>query len=222
MASKMLTGSMMLGGMILGFIMTFLETSTSETDSFAVVAQQLIDSPMQTALSGTVFTISILATLIGTAYLARSMQGENRPGSDIAGLASVLAFLAAAILLVSSGLQNSLLDTSYTERGGDPAVVYAISEGIAHSSFSLIGASILLLGIAIVRQKNLNLILGAVTALFGLLLLIGGVIPAGDPGLDSTTAIEAVGGILWFIGFLGWFVTTMVIGGFIIKQARST
>ena len=222
MGSKMLTGSMMLGGMILGFIMTFLETSTSETDSFAVVAQQLIDSSMQTALSGTVFSISILATLIGTAYLARSMQGENRSGSDIAGLASVLAFLAAAILLVSSGLQNSLLDTSYTERGGDPAVVYAISEGIAHSSFSLIGASMLLLGIAIVRQKNLNLILGAFTGLFGLLLLIGGVIPAGDPGLDSTTAIEAVGGILWFIGFLGWFVTTMVIGGFIIKQARST
>ena len=222
MGSKMLTGSMMLGGMILGFIMTFLETSTSETDSFAVVAQQLIDSSMQTALSGTVFSISILATLIGTAYLARSMQGENRSGSDIAGLASVLAFLAAAILLVSSGLQNSLLDTSYTERGGDPAVAYAISEAIAHSSFSLIGASILLLGIAIVRQKNLNLILGAFTGLFGLFLLVGGAMPSGDPGLDSTTTAEAVGGILWFIGFLGWFVTTMVIGGFTIKQARST
>ncbi len=220
MGSKMLTGSMMLGGMILGFITTFLETSTSETDSFAVAAQKLIDSSMQSALSGTVFTISILATLIGTAYLARSMQGENRSGSDIAGLASVLAFLAAAILLVSSGLQNSLLDTSYTERGGDPAVAYAISEGIAHSSFSLIGASILLLGIAIVRQKNLNIILGAFTGLFGLLLVIGGVIPSGDPGLDSTTAIEAVGGIIWFIGFIGWFVTTMVIGGFTIKQAR--
>ena len=222
MGSKMLTGSMMLGGMILGFIMTFLETSVSETDSFAVVTQQLIDSSMQTALSGTVFSISILATLIGTAYLARSMQGENRSGSDIAGLASVLAFLAAAILLVSTGLQNSLLDTSYTERGGDPAVAYAISEAIAHSSFSLIGASILLLGIAIVRQKNLNLILGAFTGLFGLFLLVGGAMPSGDPGLDSTTTAEAVGGILWFIGFLGWFVTTMVIGGFTIKQARST
>jgi len=222
MGSKMLTGTMMLGGMILGFIMTFLETSTSETDSFAVVAQQLIDSSMQTALSGTIFTISILATLIGTAYLARSMQGENRSGSDMAGLASVLAFLAAAILLVSNGLQNSLLDTSYIERGGDPAVAYAISEGIAHSSFSLIGGSILLLGIAIVRQKNLNLILGAFTGLFGLFLLVGGVMPSGDPGLDSTTAIEAVGGIIWFIGFIGWFVTTMVIGGFTIKQARAT
>ena len=222
MGSKMLTGSMMLGGMILGFIMTFLETSVSETDSFAVVTQQLIDSSMQTALSGTVFSISILATLIGTAYLARSMQGENRSGSDIAGLASVLAFLAAAILLVSNGLQNSLLDTSYIERGGDPAVAYAISEGIAHGAFSLIGASILLLGIAIVRQKNLNLILGAFTGLFGLFLLVGGAMPSGDPGLDSTTTAEAVGGILWFIGFLGWFVTTMVIGGFTIKQARST
>ena len=39
MGSKMLTGSMMLGGMILGFIITFLETSVSETDSFAVVTQ---------------------------------------------------------------------------------------------------------------------------------------------------------------------------------------
>jgi len=222
MGSKMLTGTMMLGGMIVGFIATFLETSTLETDSFAVVAQQLIDSSMQTALSGTLFTISILATLIGMAYLARSMQGENRSGSDMAGLASVLAFLAAAVLLVSSGLQNALLDTSYIERGGDPAVAYAISESIAHSSFSLIGASILLLGIAIVRQKNLNLILGAFTGLFGLFLLVGGVMPSGDPGLDSTTAIEAVGGIIWFIGFIGWFVTTMVIGGFTIKQARAT
>jgi len=222
MGSKMLTGTMMLGGMIVGFIATFLETSTLETDSFAVVAQQLIDSSMQTALSGTLFTISILATLIGMAYLARSMQGENRSGSDMAGLASVLAFLAAAVLLVSSGLQNALLDTSYIERGGDPAVAYAISESIAHSSFSLIGASILLLGIAIVRQKNLNLILGAFTGLFGLFLLVGGVMPSGDPSLDSTTAIEAVGGIIWFIGFIGWFVTTMVIGGFTIKQARAT
>ncbi|MEC9367020.1 MAG: DUF4386 family protein [Chloroflexota bacterium] len=222
MGSKMLTGTMMLGGMIVGFIATFLETSTLETDSFAVVAQQLIDSSMQTALSGTLFTISILATLIGMAYLARSMQGENRSGSDMAGLASVLAFLAAAVLLVSSGLQNALLDTSYIERGGDPAVAYAISESIAHSSFSLIGASILLLGIAIVRQKNLNLILGAFTGLFGLFLLVGGVMPSGDPSLDSTTAIEAVGGIISFIGFIGWFVTTMVIGGFTIKQARAT
>jgi|TARA_B110000263_G_scaffold233758_1_gene230909 hypothetical protein len=220
MGSKMLTGSMMLGGMILGFIMMFLETSTSETDTFAVVAQQLIDSSMQTALSGAGMTIGVLAGLIGTAYLARSMQGENKPGSDIAGLASVVAFLAAAIIAVSSCLQISLLETSYTDRGGDAAVAYAISEGMSTGAFAFIGVSILLLGIAIVRQKNLNLILGAFTGLFGVLLLIGGVIPAGDPSLESTTTAEAAGGIVWFIGFLGWFVTTMVIGGFTIKQAR--
>ena len=209
MGSKMLTGSMMLGGMILGFITTFLETSTSETDSFAVAAQQLIDSSMQSALSGTVFTISILATLIGTAYLARSMQGENRPGSDIAGLASVLAFLAAAILVVSSGLQMSLLDTSYTERGGDAAVAYAISEGIAHSYFSFIGASILLLGIAIVRQKNLSPIVGGFFAFFGACVLFGGMFSEGDNWA----------GMIWFIGFLGFPLTTAATGFLILWSA---
>ena len=153
MGSKMLTGSMMLGGMILGFITTFLETSTSETDSFAVAAQQLIDSSMQSALSGTVFTISILATLIGTAYLARSMQGEQKPGSDLAGLASVFAFLAAAVITGSAGIELSLMDASYADRGGDVANAYAIAEGLGLSMFGLIGASMFLLGIAIVRQK---------------------------------------------------------------------
>ena len=58
--------------------------------------------------------------------------------------------------------------------------------------------------------------------LFGALLLLGMVLPAGDPSLDSTSTIEAIGGMLWFIGFLGWVLMTMVIGGITIKQARSS
>ena len=36
MGSKMLTGSFMLGGMILGIIMVSVEPSVSETENFAV------------------------------------------------------------------------------------------------------------------------------------------------------------------------------------------
>jgi hypothetical protein len=46
------------------------------------------------------------------------------------------------------------------------------------------------------------------------------VLPAVDPTLYSTSTIEAIGGITWFIGFLGWVLMTMVIGGITIKQAR--
>ena len=217
----MLTGSMLLGGMILGIIMVFVEPSVSESDSFAVAIQQLLDNSTHARLAGVGFTIAILGALIGIVYLARSMQGEQKPGSDLAGLASVFAFLAAAVITVSAGIQLSLMDASYADRGGDVANAYAIAEGLGLSMFGLIGASMFLLGIAIVRQKNLNQIVGGLTALSGAFFLFGMLMPSGDPGLAETSTAEAIGGISWFIGFLSWIIMTMVLGGLTIKQARN-
>ena len=222
MGSKMLTGSLMLGGMILGIIMVFVEPSVSETDNFAVSAQQLMDNSTQAHLGAVGNMVAMLAVLIGTAYLARSMQGEDKPGSELAGLASVLAFISVTVFAVSGVLQDSLLSTSFADRGGDAGTTYAISEGIGNGAFGFIGVTILLLGIAIFRQKNLNQIVGGVTGLFGVLLTLGLILPAADPGLDSSSTIEAIGGMSWFIGFLGWIIMTMVIGGITIKQARSS
>ena len=222
MGSKMLTGSLMLGGMILGIIMVFVEPSVSETDNFAVSAQQLMDNSTQAHLGGVGTTVAMFAVLIGTAYLARSMQGEDKSGSDLAGLASVLAFISVTVLAVSGVIQDSLLSTSFADRGGDAGTTYAISEGIGNGAFGFIGVTILLLGIAIFRQKNLNQIVGGVTGLFGVLLTLGLILPAADPGLDSSSTIEAIGGMSWFIGFLGWIIMTMVIGGITIRQARSS
>lgn len=222
MGSKMLTGSLMLGGMILGIIMVFAEPSVSETDNFAVAAQQLIDNSTQAHIGFIGNMVAMLAVFIGTAYLARSMQGADKPGSELAGLASVLAFISVTVLAVSGVLQDSILSSSFTDRGGDAGTSFAISEGLGNGAFGFIGGTILLLGIAIFRQKNLNQIVGGITGLFGALLLLGMVLPAGDPSLDSTSTIEAIGGMLWFIGFLGWVLMTMVIGGITIKQARSS
>ena len=217
----MLTGSMLLGGMLLGIIMVFVEPPPSETDSFAIAIQKLIDNSTQARITGVGFTIAMLGALIGLGYLARSMQGEQKPGSDLAGLASVFAFLAAAVITVSAGIQLSLMDASYADRGGDVANAYAIAEGLGLSMFGLIGASMFLLGIAIVRQKNLNQIVGGLTALSGAFFLFGMLMPSGDPGLAETSTAEAIGGISWFIGFLSWIIMTMVLGGLTIKQARN-
>ena len=220
MGSKMLTGSLMLGGMLLGIVMSIVEPGGSDQDSFADTVQKLLDNSTQTGVIGVVFTAAVLGVLIGTAYLARSMQGEQKPGSDLAGLASIFAFLAAAVITVSSSLQLSLISDSYATRGGDVANAYAISEGIALGAFMLIGASLLLLGIAIVIQKNLNQIVGGLAGLSGALFLTGMIMPSGDPDLAETSTIEAIGGFLWVIGFFSWIIMTMVIGGITIKQAR--
>jgi hypothetical protein len=84
----------------------------------------------------------------------------------------------------------------------------------------LIGASLLLLGIVIVRQKNLNQIVGGLIGLSGALFLVGMLMPSGDPGLAETSTVEAIGGILWVSGFFSWIIMIVVLGIFTILDAR--
>tara|TARA_A100001037_G_scaffold232865_1_gene211364 strand:+ start:157 stop:798 length:642 start_codon:yes stop_codon:yes gene_type:complete len=212
MGSKMLTGYMLVIGPILAIIMLFLEPGgTTDEESFAIIAQNLQDNSLLGGITTVGWIVAILAITIGTAYLARSMQGEQKLGSDIAGLAAVLSFLAAGIVAVTGGLDMSAFDTGLAEQGADASTAIAIAEAIFRGMFMLTGAASLLLGIAIVRQKNLNLIAGGFTALFGALLLIGWILPIENEAF----------GLVGFIGFLGWPIMTIVLGILTIRQARS-
>ena len=211
MGSKMLTGSMLVGGPLLAIIMAFMEPG--DESSFAGTAQNLLENSTRSWFVGLGFIVAILAITIGTAYLARSMQGEQKPGSDLAGLAAVLSLLTAAVFLVAGSLQMSLLDPSWVDKGGDVNTAYAIGEGMFGIVILTLGATIFLLGIAIVRQKNFNQIVGGITGVSGAFLLVGGAIP---PGTDTGS-----GGFLWVIGFLAMIIMIMVLGVLTIKQARN-
>ena len=213
----MLTGSMLVFGPLLGIIMLFVEPGGTDEDKFAVAAQKMLENSTLASLSGVGFTVAMLAVTIGTAYLARSMQGEQKPGSDLAGLASVLAFLSAGVVIVSVGLEMSVFDTGLTKQGGDATNALAIGEAISRSIFMFMGVAILLLGIAIFRQKNLNQIVGGIAALFGACMVGGGLASS----MITTSGSENIGGLIWFIGFLGWIIITIVLGGLTIKQARN-
>lgn len=211
MGSKMLTGSMLVIGPILAVIMLLIEPGgTTESASFSDTAQNLLDSPTLGGITGVGWTVAALAITVGTAYLARSMQGEQKPGSDLAGLASVLALLAAVIVAVDHGLHNVVFDSGWTEQGGDAANAIAIGEAVFRGMFTFIAAASLLLGIAIFIQKNLNQIAGVITALFGALLLVGWILPFESEILD----------FVGFIGFLGWPIMTIVLGVLTILSAR--
>ena len=211
MGSKMLTGSMLVIGPILAIIMLLIEPGgTTEEASFSDTAQNLLDSSTLGEITGLGWTVAVLAITVGTAYLARSMQGQQKPGSDLAGLASVLALLSAAIVAVEYGLHNVVFDSGWTEQGGDAASAIAIGEATFRGMFTFTAAASLLLGIAIFLQKNLNQIAGGITALFGALLLIGWILPFESEFLDT----------VGFIGFLGWPVMTIVLGILTILSAR--
>ena len=38
----------------------------------------------------------------------------------------------------------------------------------------------------------------------------------------TSSGSENIGGLIWFIGFLGWIIMTVVLGGLTIKQARAS
>jgi len=215
MGSKILTGWMLVIGPILAVIMLFIEPGgTTEEASFSQTAQNLLESTTLGGITAIGWTIAALAITIGTVYLARSMQGEEKPGSDLAGLAAILALLSAGIVAVDHGLHGAVFDSGWTKQGGDAANAIAIGEAVFRGMFTFMATASLLLGIAIFRQKNLNHIVGLITGLFGALLLIGWLLP-------SVIHENEVFGLIGFIGFLGWPVMTVVLGVLTIRQARA-
>ena len=211
MGSKILTGWMLVIGPILAVIMLLIEPGgTTDEASFSQTAQNLLESTTLGGITTVGWTVATLAMTIGTVYLARSMQGEEKPGSDLAGLAAVLAFLSAGIIAIDYGLHGVVYDSGWTEQGGDAANAIAIGEAIFRGMFTFMAASSLLLGIAIFMQKNLNQIAGGITALMGAFLFFGWVIPIESDVLD----------FVGFIGFLGWPIMTIVLGILTILSSR--
>jgi len=204
MLSKKLIGSLMFLGPLLGIAMAFIEPAGMSEDSFAVKAQTMIDNSALTMISSMGFALAVMAIFIGIHYLARSMQGEDKPGSDLAGIASVFALLIVGVVMVSFGIEITVgeKESSWIGQGGDVVNALAISEAISQSVFFFNGVVILLLGIAIIRQKNLNQIVGGLFILFGACIVVGGIFSVGDN----------IGGMIWLTGFLGWLLTTIATG----------
>ncbi|MBU93454.1 MAG: hypothetical protein CL723_02550 [Chloroflexi bacterium] len=211
MLSKKLIGSLMFLGPLLGIAMAFIEPAGMSEDSFAVKAQTMIDNSALTMISSMGFALAVMAIFIGIHYLARSMQGEDKPGSDLAGIASVFALLIVGVVMVSFGIEITVgeKESSWIGQGGDVVNALAISEAISQSVFFFNGVVILLLGIAIIRQKNLNQIVGGLFILFGACIVVGGIFSVGDN----------IGGMIWLTGFLGWLLTTIATGILIIRSA---
>jgi len=214
MLSKRLIGFFMFLGPILAVIMIILE-QTYGRGGDASFGEQLIAMSDNYALAtiGSIgFAIAMLAIFIGIHSLARSMQGENKPGSDLAGLASIFAILIAGIYMVSLGIELAATEkaSDWAKQGGDPINAFALSEAITRSIFVLDSLVMLFLGLAILIQKNMSQIVGGLFTFLGVCVLLGGIFSSGDNWA----------GMLWFIGFLGFPIMTSVTGFLTLMQVR--
>ncbi len=160
MLSKRLIGLFMFLGPILAIIMIILEQAYGRggDSSFAEQLKAMSDNYALATIGSIGFAIAILAIFIGIYGLARSMQGENKPGSDLAGLASIFAILIAGVYMVSLGLELIATEkaSEWTKQGGDAISAFSLSEAITRSIFVLDSLVMLFLGLAILIQKNMS------------------------------------------------------------------
>ena len=214
MLSKKLIGSFMLAGPFLAIASLVLFEPGGDEQTFAQTLQRMSENYAIASISMVLFFVAIMIIFIGIHYLARSMQGENKPGSDLAGLASIFALLIAGIAMVSSGMELTVTEreSSWVTSGGDVLSAYAISEAIFRGIFVFNGIVMLLLGLAIVKQKNLSPIVGGFFAFFGACVLFGGMFSNGDNWA----------GLIWFIGFLGFPLMTAATGFLVLRSARES
>ena len=217
MISKTLIGWMLILGPIAAAILIFLEPRAS-SEVFADSLQVKLDNPTLARVTAIGITVAISTIFIGTIFFARSMAEAQKPGSNLAAIGSILVLFSAVAFSISSAIHLMVLQPSFVTNGGNSVQAYAIAEAIFDGTMLISGSYLLLIGIAIVKQQNLNQIAGWITALFGTCLLIGTILPAGDPGLETTTTVGAVAGISWIIGFLGWPIITLVIGILVLRS----
>ena len=217
MISKTLIGWMLVLGPIAAIIFVFLEPQGA-SEEFAVSLQAKLDNPTLARVTTIGLTGAISIIFIGTIFFARSMAEAQKPGSNLAAIGSILVLFSAVAFLISSVIHLTVLHPSFVTNGGNNLQAYAIAEAIFDGTMLISGSYLLLIGIAIVKQQNLNQIAGWITALFGTCLLIGTILPAGDPSLETTTTVGAVAGMSWIIGFLGWPNITLVIGILVLRS----
>ena len=214
MLSKKLIGSFMLAGPFLAITSLVLFEPGGDEQTFAQTLQRMSDNYTLASISNVAWFVAVMMIFLGIYSLARSMQGENKPGSDLAGLASIFALLIAGIAMVSSGMELTVTEreSSWVTSGGDVLSAYAISEAIFRGIFVFNGIVMLLLGLAIVKQKNLSPIVGGFFAFFGACVLFGGMFSNGDNWA----------GLIWFIGFLGFPLMTAATGFLVLRSARES
>ena len=210
MLPKKLIGSLMFFGPLLAIASLFVDPP-SDGATFAEVLQGRADNYALATISMIGWAAALLIIFIGIHYLARSMQGKDKPGSDLAGLASVFALLVAGVTMVSLGIDTTIgeKESDWVASGGDVLNAHALGEAIGRSVFVFNGVVMLFLGLAIVKQKNLSQIVGGLFAFFGACILFGGMFSAG----------ENWAGLIWFIGFLGFPITTAAAGFLILRSA---
>ncbi len=212
MNSKTLTGWILIVGPILTFLVVGIlydaVIGPGETNAEAV-SEAMAKAQMATLLR-IIGAIAFVSPFIGMTLFSRSMQGETSPGAPYAAIAGIVFTAISAIAILASGLSLGTIDTAKNSVS-DAAIIEIISDGIFPGLFVFWGIGNILIGTAMVIQKNLHIVMGWLFVCWGAFMLIISV-------LESVEIPDAVGLILW----AGLNLTMVTLGILTLKPKETS
>ena len=199
MSTKTMTGWLLLAGPILTFLTVGIlyEALIGPGETNLEAVQEAMANAQMARLLGMIGLIAFVSVFIGMTLLSRSMIGDDKPGSAYASAAGIVFAALTAIGILAAGLGLGAMDAARDPSGGpiinivsDAAIIGLVSNGIFAPLFVFWGVGNLLVGSALLSQKNLPTVIGWLFIGWALFMLI-------VSAIEAVAIPDTVGLVLW-------------------------
>mgnify|MGYP001344089839 CR=1 FL=1 len=172
MSSKNLSGWLLIAGPILTFVVIGILWSIliGDGETSAESVKEMVENLQLSKILVAVGSLAFVSTFIGLAMLAWSMHGEEQPGSAYASVAGIIFVGITAIGMAATGMNYGIMDAAAKNLTEAIQIDAVSNNGLFPGLFWFWGIGNVVLGTAIVIQKNLHEILGWVFVVIGILM----------------------------------------------------
>ena len=208
MASKGLTGSVLIIAPVVVFVCFGLLWPASNAETAAEAVSELMASETLSRWSGAIGTIAFISLFIGYTIVARFLSEGGKPSASAALRASIIFPILGSVALASSGLTWGSITAASAGLTQDAETIYLIGDYIGSALGIFWGPAIALVGIAIARQYTDGLwskVLGYALAVLGVLFFV---LTFVDSFQDSWLGI-----VVW----LGFTILTVLVGVWVVR-----
>jgi hypothetical protein len=151
----------------------------------------------------------MIAVFIGLVNISRKMLMAGGPGSAYANITALISMAIIAVMIMGLGTELAVANGS---SAGTGAIMLGLSNAVGQGAGIPMGIALVLLGVAIYREKNFHMVAAALAVVSGILLV------SSVPNLIVETGSDA-SDLLQLAGWVGFMLNGLVLGVLRLRAA---
>ena len=202
MDSKMQTGLLLVLGPIISALGWFVFYPANGSDSAQAMAADLMGDPDVAKVGILLGFGGMIATLMGLINISRKMLLAGGAGASYANIATFLNMALIALLLTGTGLELGVTEATSAQGG---VTLMGVSKAVGDPLSIPLGIALILIGVAIAREKSFHVAVAAFGVVVGALLVISVPGLIFEAGSDVAQAVQIA-------GWMGFMLNGIVLG----------